>query len=161
MCCNVPKKVCEEVPRTVYDTISRRQCHDFADIVCADVQEQKCPISQKPVQETVSHQQCSSQSSGPFLTFITNLLRCQGDLTKMTLSHEMPRESHLMTSCLRCPRPIPSYSSAAVPMRGSAQTSRVWSRGGSVRTWPSLCALTPTRGSVLSPKTSHHQDQNQ
>ena len=88
----VPKKVCEEVPMTVYDTISRRQCHDFADIVCADIQEQKCPISQKPVQETVSHQQCSSQSSGPFLTFITNLLRCQGDLTKMTLSHEMLRE---------------------------------------------------------------------
>ena len=92
VCGKVPKKVCEEVPRTVYDTISRRECHDFADIVCADIQEQKCPVSQKPVQETVSHQQCSSQSSGPFLTFITNLLRCQGDLTKMTLSHEMPRE---------------------------------------------------------------------
>ena len=81
VCRKVPKKAYEQVPRTIYDTVYRRECYDVADTVCADIQEQKCSVSQKPVQETVSHQQCSSPSSGPFLTFLTNLLRCQGTLS--------------------------------------------------------------------------------
>ena len=90
----VPKKVCEEVPRTIYDTIPKRECYDIADSVCANIHEQKCRcrVSQKPVQETVSRQECSSQSSGPFLIFLTNLLRCQEYLAKISLSHERPRE---------------------------------------------------------------------
>ena len=61
VCRKVPKEVCEQVPRTVYDTVTRRECHDVADTVCADVQERQCQISQKPVQETASRQQCSLQ----------------------------------------------------------------------------------------------------
>ena len=111
VCGKVPKKVCEEVPRTVYDTVSRRECYDVAGAVCADIQEQKCSVSQKPVQETVSHLQCSSPSSGPFFTFLTNLLRCQGDLAKTSLSLEIFREpfddvkTRLMSQAIS---PIPS-----------------------------------------------------
>ena len=61
VCGKVPKKVYEEVPKTIDDTVPRRECFDVADTVCADVQERKCQISQKPVQETVSRQQCSLQ----------------------------------------------------------------------------------------------------
>ena len=57
-----------------------------------------------------------------------------------------------------CLRPsLPSRASGAVPMRGSAQTRcpghlTIPSRGGSTRTWPTLCVLTPTRGNVKSPR---------
>merc|ERR1711910_288787 len=61
VCRKVPKEVCEQVPKTIYDTVTRRECHDVADTVCADVQERKCQISQRPVQESVSRQQCSLQ----------------------------------------------------------------------------------------------------
>ena len=92
VCGKVPKKVCEQVPRTVYDAVSRRECYDVADTVCGNIQEQKCPISQKPVQEIVSRQRCSSFKSGLFPIYLINLLRCQGDLTKMSLCHERSRE---------------------------------------------------------------------
>ena len=92
MCCNVPKKVCEEVPRTVYDAVSRRECYDVANTVCANIQEQECSVSQKPVQETVSRQRCSSFKSGLFSIYLNNLLRCQGDLTQMSLCHKRSRE---------------------------------------------------------------------
>ena len=111
MCCKVSKKVCEIVPKTVYDTVSRRECYDVAGAVCADIQEQKCLVSQKPVQETVSHQQYSNPSSGLILTFLTNLLRCQGDLAKTSLRPEMSREAfcdvktRLMSQAIS---PIPS-----------------------------------------------------
>ena len=91
VCHMVPKKVHEQVPKTIYDTIPRRDCYDTADSVCANIHE-LCRVSQKPVQETVSRQECSSQSSGPSLIFLTNLFRCQGYLAKMSLSHERPRE---------------------------------------------------------------------
>merc|ERR1712066_1123252 len=61
VCRKVPKEVCEQVPKTIYDTVTRRECHDVADTVCADVQERKCQITQIPVQESVSRQQCSLQ----------------------------------------------------------------------------------------------------
>merc|ERR1712066_1091955 len=61
VCRKVPKEVCEQVPKTIYDTVSRRECRDVADTVCADVQERKCQITQRPVQESVSRQQCSLQ----------------------------------------------------------------------------------------------------
>ena len=58
-----------------------------------------------------------------------------------------------------CLRPsLPSRASGLVSMRGSAQTSgcpghlTIPSRGGSTRTWPTLCVLTPTRGNVKSPR---------
>merc|ERR1711874_620603 len=56
-----PQPVCRKVPKTIYDTVTRRECHDVADTVCADIQERKCQISQRPVQESVSRQQCSLQ----------------------------------------------------------------------------------------------------
>ena len=65
------------------DAISRMECH-----VRADDRERKCSVSQTPVQEIVSHQQRSSQSSGLFPTFLTNLLRCQGNLTGISLNPE-------------------------------------------------------------------------
>ena len=92
VCRKVPKKVYEEVPKTIYDTVSWRECHDFADTVCADIQDQKCPVSQKPAQESVSRQECSSQSTGPFLKFPVNLFRCQGDLAEMSLNSEKSRD---------------------------------------------------------------------
>ena len=92
VCRKVPKEVCEQVPKTVYDTVSRRESHDFADTVCADIQDQKCPVSQKPAQESVSRQECSSQSTGPFLKFPVNLFRCQGDLAEMSLNSEKSRD---------------------------------------------------------------------
>merc|ERR1712066_1030625 len=61
VCRKVPKEICEQVPKTIYDTVTRRECHDVADTVCADVQERKCQITQIPVQESVSRQQCSLQ----------------------------------------------------------------------------------------------------
>ena len=63
-----------------------------SDTLCADVQERKCQTSQKPVQETVSCQQCSSTSSGQYFKFLSNLLRCQGDLAKTSLSQEISRD---------------------------------------------------------------------
>ena len=56
-----------------------------------------------------------------------------------------------------CLRPsLPSRASGAVSMRGSAQTRcpghLTIPREGSARTWPTPCALTPTRGSVKSPR---------
>ena len=63
-----------------------------SDTLCADVQERKCQTSQKPVQETFSRQQSSSTSSGQYLTFLSNLLRCQGDLAKTSLSQEISRD---------------------------------------------------------------------
>merc|ERR1719433_117993 len=61
VCRKVPKEICEQVPKTTYDTVTRRECHDIADSVCADFQERKCQISQRPIQESVSRQQCSLQ----------------------------------------------------------------------------------------------------
>merc|ERR1711910_276407 len=61
VCRKVPREVWEQVPKTIYDTVTRRECQDVADTICADVQERKCQISQRPVQETVSRQQCSLQ----------------------------------------------------------------------------------------------------
>merc|ERR1711936_902926 len=61
VCRKVPKEVCEQVPKTIYDTVTRTECHDVTDSVCADFQERKCQISQRPVQESVSRQQCSLQ----------------------------------------------------------------------------------------------------
>ena len=74
------------------DAVSRKEYHDVADTVCADTQEWNCQISQNHVQEIVSHQQCSSQSSGLFPTFLTNLLRCQGNLAGMSLNPERSRD---------------------------------------------------------------------
>ena len=61
VCRKVPKEICEQVPKTTYDTVNGRECHDIADSVCADFQERKCQISQRPVQDSVSRQQCSLQ----------------------------------------------------------------------------------------------------
>ena len=74
------------------DAVSRRECHDVADTVCADVQERKCQISQKSVQESVSRQECSSPSSGLLPKFLTNMLRCQGYLAGVSLNPERPRD---------------------------------------------------------------------
>merc|ERR1712029_690122 len=35
-----------------------RDCHKVPDTVCADVQERKCQITQRPVQQTVSRKEC-------------------------------------------------------------------------------------------------------
>ena len=74
------------------DAVSRRECHDVAVTVCADVQERKCQVYREPVHEIVSRQQCSSPSSGLFPKFLTNMLRCQGDQAGVSLNPERPRD---------------------------------------------------------------------
>ena len=58
--------------------------------ICANVQERMYQTSPKPVQETVSRQQCS-YSSGQSLMLIINLLRSQGDLVGLSLNPERSR----------------------------------------------------------------------
>ena len=127
------------------DTVSRKECHDVADTVCADVQERMCQV--KPVQETVSRQQCSSPSSGLLPKSLTNMLRCQGYLAGVSLNPERPRDpfDDVKIRIVSRPAPPQSPASVAISMRGSAQTS-------SARTWPTLWALMPMRGSVRSPR---------
>ena len=62
------------------DAVSRRECHDVADTVCADVQ------------ETFTRQQCTSSSSGSFPKFLTYLLQCKGILAGISLNPERSRD---------------------------------------------------------------------
>ena len=99
VCRKVPKEVCEQVPKTVYDTVSRRECHDVADTVCADVQERKCQISQKPVQETISRQQCSLQYKKDCQTATDIEKRCQQEFKEEC--HSVPE-----LKCVNLPRTV-------------------------------------------------------
>jgi len=102
-----------------------------SDTICADVQERKCQTSQKPVQETVSRQQCSSistSSAGQYFIFLTNLLRSQGDLAQTSLSPEMSREAfcdvetRLMSQAIA---PIPSKRRNINERKCSNQVPRI------------------------------------
>merc|ERR1712243_387107 len=60
-CRQVPKEVCNQVPKTTFESVTRQQCRTVPDPVCADVQERKCQITQRPVQQTVSRKECNTQ----------------------------------------------------------------------------------------------------
>merc|ERR1719154_642714 len=89
--------VVRKAPKPVYDTVSRRECRDVADTVCADVHERKCQISQKPVQETVSRQQCSLQYKKDCQTANDIEKRCQQEFQEEC--HSVPE-----VKCVNLPR---------------------------------------------------------
>jgi len=95
------------------DAVSRRECHDVADTVCADVQERKCQVYREPVHEIVSRQQCSSPSSGLFPKFLTNVLRCQGDQAGVSINPERPRDLFVDIKI----RIVSQASSATIPSK--------------------------------------------
>ena len=82
-----------------FDAVSRRECHDVADTVCADVQERKCQISQRPVQETVSRQQCSLQYKKDCQTANDIEKRCQQEFKEEC--HSVPE-----VKCVNLPRTV-------------------------------------------------------
>ena len=135
------------------DAVSRRECHDVADTVCADVQERKCQVYREPVHEIVSRQQCSSPRTGLFPKFLTNVLRCQGDQA-VSINPERPRDLFVDIKI----RIVSQASSATIPSNLNERkcsdqqvprtTYTITPRGGSARTWPTQCALTPMLGPV-------------
>ena len=124
------------------DAVSRRECHDVADTVCADVQ------------EIVYRQKCTSPSSGSFPKFLTNLLQYQGILAGISLNPERSRDPIDAVKI----RIVSQASSATIPSNLNERkcsdqqvprtTYTIPSRGGSARTWPTPCALTPMLGPV-------------
>ena len=124
------------------DAVSRRECHDVADTVCADVQ------------EIVYRQKCTSPSSGSFPKFLTNLLQYQGILAGISLNPERSRDPIDVVKI----RIVSQASSATISSNLNERkcsdqqvprtTYTIPSRGGSARTWPTPCALTPMLGPV-------------
>ena len=52
------QEVCEQVPQTTYESVTRKKCRSVPGTVCEDVQERKCQVTQRHVQETTTRKEC-------------------------------------------------------------------------------------------------------